>query len=206
MRRSRIMIVVTTLALALAGTFAASPLLAVSDIRRAVQTGDTATLERRVDWASVRESLKRSAGTRQVFADWSEAAGIEKPGLWQRVRNAAAPWVADPLIERYVTAEGAPRLWAWRQTWKERIRPRLGLAEPSSALHGTWLAGTVLDRAWTVGQRVERVSLDRPTRVTLEIRDRLVENRRWRVALELRSLTWMLTDVEALRAPGPASG
>jgi hypothetical protein len=201
MRHGRILSVLVALAIGAAGALAASPLLAISDIQRAVQKGDTATLERRVDWASVRESLKRSAGTRQVFADWSEAAGVEKPGVWQRVRNAAAPWIADPLIERYVTAEGAPRLWAWRQTWKEKVRPKLGLAEPPSALQGTWLADTVVDRAWTVWKRVEQASIDGPTRLRVEVRDRLVENRRWRVALELRSLTWVLTEVEAVRVP-----
>ena len=81
MRHGRILSVLVALAIGAAGALAASPLLAISDIQRAVQKGDTATLERRVDWASVRESLKRSAGTRQVFADWSEAAGVEKPGV-----------------------------------------------------------------------------------------------------------------------------
>ena len=116
-----------------AGIYAGSAFVAAWDIREALRGGKTDVLEQRVDWASVRTSLKRIAvETRQLMQEMSEASGVPqvKPGLWQRIKTAAAPYFADPLIDRYVTAEGAPQIWAWRQTWRAKIRPTIGLVEP----------------------------------------------------------------------------
>jgi hypothetical protein len=122
----------------------------------------------------------------------SEAAGVAKPGLWQRLKSAALPFVADPLIDRYVTAEGAPQIWSWRQTWREKIRPTL-LTEPQTPLASTWLAGTALDRGLDVARRIKRATFTSPTRLEVVLRDRYTADRRWRAALELRGVAWVLT-------------
>lgn len=205
MRRAIVLLLlVATLAV---GVYAVSPLLAAWDLYSAVQSGDRATLERRVDWPSVRRALKQSTTeSQQVIVEIAEASGEGGPGLWQRIKSAAVPRLADPFIDRYVTPDGAPRLWRWRQTWRQRVRPALGLDDPVSALAGTWLAGTAVDKAWTVWRRVEHARFDSPTRLSLEIRDRVVETRRWRAALALDNWTWRLTAIEVVRvAPPPGS-
>ena len=201
----RKVLIVAVLAVFAAGAYAGAPLVAAWQIREAVRAGDTETLTRTVDWASVRKSLKQSTSeARLLLGEMSESAGIEKPGFWQRLKSAAAPYLADPLIDRYVTAEGAPQIWKWRQTWRQKVRPAIGLAEPPTLLSGTWLAGTSFDRMLSFAGRVERAAFTSPTRMELEVRDRYGENRRFRAVMELRSTTWTLTDVQLVRLPLPA--
>lgn len=200
----RKVLVVLVLAVGGAAAYAGAPLVTAWQIREAVRTANTETLAAKVDWASVRQSLKQSTSeARLLLGEMSESAGVGKPGLWQRLKAAAAPYLADPLIDRYVTAEGAPQIWAWRQTWREKVRPRIGLSEPPTVLAGTWAAGTNVDRGLSFARRVERVAFTSPTRVEIEVRDRHVEHRRLRAVMELRSATWTLTDVQLVRiAPG----
>ena len=122
-----------------------------------------------------------------------------KPGLWERLKSAAAPLVADPLIDRYVTAEGAPRIWAWRQSWRQKVRPAVGLAEPATLLSGTWLGETGLDRALSLAGRVDRFQFRSPARLEMELRDRYVADRQWHAVLELRDYAWTLTEVRLKR-------
>lgn len=187
------------------GVYAVTPFVAVWQIREAVISGDVTTLERKVDWASVRATLKQSGSdVRATVLEYSQAAGIPKPGLWQRIKAAAAPFFADPLIDRYVTAEGAPQIYAWRQTWREKVRPAVGMAEPPTVLGGTGLAETKLDRALTLAKRVERAAFVSPWKVEIDVRDQFKENRRWRALLELQGWSWRLTEV-GIRHVRPAS-
>ncbi len=190
------------------GTYAGSAFLAAWEIREAVRTGNTAALERRVDWDQVRASLKRStAETRAVITEYAEAsaATLPKPGLWQRIKTAAAGLVTDPLIDRYVSAEGAPRLWALRETWRGTVRPIVH-SEPPTVLAGTALAGTSADKVLSLARRVDRVAFTSPFRMELELRDRYVEHRRWRAVLELKGQSWTLTEVHVHRHASISAG
>jgi hypothetical protein len=178
------------------GLYAVTPFVAVWQIREAVIAGDVTTLEHKVDWASVRRTLKQSGGdVRAAMLEYSQAAGIPKPGLWQRIKAAAAPMFADPLIDRYVTAEGAPQIYAWRQTWRETVRPAVGLSDPPTVLAGTKLADTKLDRAFSLARRVQRAAFVGPRKVEIEVRDQFKDNRRWRAVLELQGVSWRLIEV-----------
>ncbi len=199
----RLIAPVLIVAILCAGTYAGSAFVAAWDIREALVSGNTQVLERRVDWASVRTSLKQTAvEARQLMTEMSMTAGVTfaKPGLWQRLKSAAAPYFADPLIDRYVTADGAPQIWAWRQTWRKTIRPKVGLDEPRTPLAATWLAGTRLDHGLAIAGRVDRAAFTSPGRMQLEVRDKYVEGRRWRATLELRNWSWVLSEVHLLRA------
>ena len=200
----RTFLVVTVLAIGGAATYAGAPLVTAWQIREAVRTGDQQTLAAKVDWAAVRQSLKQSASeARLLLGEMSESAGVAKPGLWQRFKAAAAPFLADPLIDRYVTAEGAPQIWAWRQTWRQKVRPVVGLSEPPTLLSHTWLADTGFDRAISFAGRIERAAFTSPTRMEIEVRDRYAEQRRFRAVMDLRDATWTLTDIQVVRsAPG----
>jgi len=185
-----------------AGGYAAMPFHAAWQIREAVRTGDTTTLRTRVDWQSVRQSLKSSlAETRLALGELAEVAGVEKPGVWQRVKSVVFPYLADPLIERYVTAEGAPRLYAWRQTWRQRVAGPLRRPEPATMLAGTWLADTAIDRHATFLHRLERARFVSPRRLEITFADRHRAGRLWHAALELRGLGWQLTEMRVVTAP-----
>ena len=200
--RRLIMIALLSMVLG-AGGYAGSAFVAVWDIREALRTADTGVLQRRVDWASVRQGLKATATeTRQVMLAMSASAGVvqERPGLWQRIKSAAAPYFADPLIDRYVTADAAPQIWAWRQTWRQSVRPNIGLSEPATPLAATWLGGTSLDHGLAIARRVDRAAFSSPSRMELEVRDKFVEGRRWRAAFEFRDWSWVLSEVHLSQA------
>ena len=188
--------------------YGSAPLIAAWQIREAVRTGDTATLKAKVDWQSVRQSLKSSLGeTRKALEELSDAADLPKPGVWQRLKAVVLPYLADPLIDRYVTADGAPKLYAWRQAWRQRIGKtgtagNRRAAETAPAEPG-WLAGTSLGRTFAHVRRIERWSFVSPFRLEIELADRVVAGRRWFAALEMRSLAWQLTEMKVLASPPP---
>ena len=192
---------VLLLVLIAAGAYSAAPFLAVWQIREALRSNDITTLERKVDWVSVRRSLKQSNGEiRAAIAEYSQASGIPKPGIWDRLKTSVAPLFADPLIDRYVTAEGAPQIYRWRETWRQKVRPAVGFSEPPTLLAATPLAGTVVDRAVSIACRLTRAAFVSPTRVEVEVRDRYKADRRWRAVLDLNGWAWQLTEVHILHA------
>ncbi len=200
--RLKLLVVAIRACLAGGATYAVMPFVAAWQIREAVRLGDQATLARKVDWPSVRQSLKSSLDEpRKAVAELSDTAGQPRPGLWQRLKVAALPYLADPLIDRYVTAEGAARLYAWRQTWRKNVRPVLGAKEPATLFTGTWFAGTSVDRGLALARRVDRARFTSFDRLEIELADRAVEGRRWFAALERRGLEWRLTEMKAMSSP-----
>lgn len=192
---------ILAVALSAASAYPMSAFHATWQIRAALHGGDTETLARRVDWVGVRQSLKRSqAETRALVAEMSGVAGVARPGLWERVKAVATPWIAEPFIDRYVTAQGAPQLLVWRNAWRQKVRPSIGLGEPETFLSGSWLAGSALDRGVSLLLRVERVAFVSPTRMELAINDRYAAGRQWQAALELRDYAWTLTEVRIKRS------
>lgn len=106
-----------------ASGYAALPLLAALDIRDAVRAGDTQILASRVDWVSVRRTLSQSLhDTGETLPDFAQSSTTPSPGLWKRATAAIMPRLTGPLIERYVTAEGAPRLYRLRQMWRRELK------------------------------------------------------------------------------------
>ena len=117
-----------------------------------------------------------------------------QPSLWQRIKAAVAPSMADNVIDRYVTP-GAParpaRLPA--QVYRGSVRPALGLKEPPSTLEGTWLGGTAFDRFASFWTRVRRAVFMSPTRFVLEVEDKYKPGRNFVGTLELKGWEWKLT-------------
>jgi hypothetical protein len=184
--------------------FIASPFLTVWELRQAARTGDVAYLERKVDWIGVRGALRRSSDEAQrMITELAEIGGVPKPSFWQRVAAATLPLLSSTLIDRYVTPQGAPQLYAWHQTWVKSVRPTLGLEEPPTALAGTWAEGTGLDKTLTVLRRLDRAEFTSPMRVEIELRSRYAPQRSYRAVLELRSFEWKLTEFYVLSTPTP---
>jgi hypothetical protein len=187
-----------------AGAYASAPLVAAWQIREAVRSGDTVRLQEKVDWPSVRKSLKSSLDeSRSAIRELTDAAGIPRPGIWQRIKMAAVPFLADPLIDRYVTAEGASKLYAWRQTWARRAQSVRTAAQVSASLVAAsvtrapegWLDRLGAGRALDVVRRVKRWGFVSPIRFEIELADRIVHGRTWQASLEVRGLAWKLTEM-----------
>ena len=182
------------LLLVLLVAYAAWPVHTALQIREAVIAGDTATLNRKVEWADVRRSLKDSLSP-ETIARLAADPDAPKPTLWQRVKAAVAPSMADSVIERYVTPENLPVLLGYRQVYRGAVRPALGLKEPPTALAGTWLGGTSFDQFASFWTRIRRAVFVSPTRLVLEVEDKHRPGRAFIGTLELKGYEWKLTSL-----------
>jgi hypothetical protein len=197
----RKVILIAVFACVLVGAFAGSALLTAWQIRNAVRTGDVATLEAKVDWASVRQSLKSSVGeTRRAIREIADSAGQPKPGIWERLKAAALPFLSDPLIDRYVTPEGVAKLYQWRRAWQDRQSGAIVSSPASGAGVSATRPGAAGPDRGSLWRRVVRLALVSPVRFEIELADTLQHHRRWFAALEFRSFGWVLTEMKIVEA------
>ena len=199
MRRLAKVLILVLLPLALA--YAAWPIYSALEIREAVIAGDTATLNRKVEWEVLRASLKASI-TPETIARLMADPDAPPPTLWQRIKAAVAPTMAESVIERYVTPEHLPVLLGYRRIYRGSVRPALGLKEPPSALDGTWLDGTAFDRFASFWVRVRRAVFMSPTRFVLEVEDKYRPGRHFIGTLELKGYDWKLTGLSVTGGGG----
>lgn len=187
--------------LAIAVGVAAWPIMSIYAVARAIQTGDTAVLQRRVDWARVKESLKQSIAEDARSGILVEA-GEAAPGFWRRLKAAskatAVPRVADQAIDSYVTPEGLPQLFSYGQTYRNRVAPWLGRTEPKGPLAGTWLEGGRIDHGLATLRRLESLSMPALSRLEIVVKNRFDFTRRYFVAFERVGLEWTLVAVRVL--------
>jgi DUF2939 family protein len=180
------------IALVLAVLYAAWPVYVALEIREAVIAGDTATLTRRIEWDSLRASLKTSLSP-ETIARLAADPDAPKPSLWQRIKGVIAPAMAETVIDRYVTPENLPVLLGYRRIYRGTIQPALGLEEPKTVLAGSWLGGGAIDRFASFWSRVKSAVFYSPTHFVLEVEDKYRPERRYIGTLELKGWTWMLT-------------
>lgn len=178
--------------LLLATAYVAWPLASALAIREAMRDGNVEVLNARVEWDSVRASLKSSL-TPEAIARLADDPEAPKRSVWQSVKAAVAPRFADTVIDRYVTPENLPVFLGYRETYKGTIRPALGLKEPPTVLAGTLLAGGSLDKGLSFWKRVRRAVFTSPRRVLLEVEDQYHAGRRYTGTMELRGFSWKLT-------------
>jgi hypothetical protein len=168
------------------------PVYSALEIREAIITGDTATLNRKIEWEPLRASLKASI-TPETISRLMQDPDQPKPTLWQRIKAVIAPSMADTIIDRYVTPENLPILLGYRKLYRGIARPAEGLKEPRTVLAGTWLGGGKLDRFASFWARVRRAVFFSPTRFVLEVEDKYRPGRRYVGTLELKGWEWKLT-------------
>jgi len=108
--------------------------------------------------------------------------------------------LAESAVDRYITPENLPSFFGYRETYRNQIRPALGLAEPPTMLAGTLFAGTPIDRIASFYARVRRAVFYSLTRFEVEIVDRYQPERRYVSTFELKGLEWKLTALAVLGA------
>jgi hypothetical protein len=179
--------------------YIAWPLLTALQIREAIIARDTATLERKIDWTSVRASLKQSLSA-EAKARLEKDPDAPAPSLWQRIKASVAPTLADSAVDRYMTPENLPSFFGYRETYRHQIRPALGLKEPPTRLAGTLFADTPIDRVASFYARIRRAVFYSLTRFEVEVVDRYQPERRYVSTFELQGLEWKLTALAVLGA------
>jgi hypothetical protein len=114
------------LAVPLVLAYLAWPVIAALQIREAIVAGDTPTLARKIDWEALRASLKASISP-ETAARLAADPEAPSPSLWQRIKAAVAPSMADSIVDRYVTPENLPILLGYRRLYRGTLHPALGL-------------------------------------------------------------------------------
>jgi hypothetical protein len=182
----RLRLTLTALALSIVGglAFIASPFWTAWSLREAIRTGDKAYLERKIEWDSVRTTLKASmARHASLVPEINATSEAFKPGLWQRVKMAFGQSMIDGFVERYVTPEGLPQLFEYRRTFNQKVRGEPDERETLGRLER-------FKRFWSRLQRAQFLS---PTLVEIEMKDRRNPERNYVSVLELKGFEWKLT-------------
>lgn len=180
-----------------AAAYIASPFVTAWSIREAIRSGDSAYLAKKIEWDTVRTTLRTSL----VRATFDRPAadvilgetGAEKPGLWQRIKARIGQSALDSFVASYVTPEGLPQLFQYRQAYRQAVT---GEPDPSTLSWRTRLAAF-----WA---RVKRAEFRTATEFEIEMADRNDPKRSYVGLLKLRGIEWKLAELR-LNAP-EASG
>ena len=179
--------------LALAAGYVAYPILTVWTIREAVRTGDTPTIEAKLEWTTVRETLRQSLTDYAIGPTPVAMPGAApvKIGLWQRIKNGLSRRAVDNLVATYVTPEGLPQLFGARQFYRENIS-----GEQAKLDAMPWH-----ERAQSFWSRIKRAEFHSPTDFEIEMADRNDPTRHYVGLLKLRGLEWKLVELRVRPAP-----
>jgi len=175
--------------------YIASPLLAAWTLRQDIRRGDTAAVERRVDWPRVRASLKTALKSETQTAAMleAEAKGRTKPSLWQRVKLG----FGAGMIERYVETTFTPSGVITAYAAKTKADALLGRPDES--------AEPLTSRVLAFLRRIERIEHPSVGRFIITVRDQTVTGRLYVGDLQLQNLEWRLVDLAILQAPPPGN-
>jgi hypothetical protein len=175
---------------ALLAAYVAWPIYAALKLREAMVAGDSAALAARIDWDAVRSSLKASMSA-EAMARLGADPDAPAPTTWQRVKQSAAPRL-EGVIDRYVTPEHLPVQLGYHGFWRGTVRPVLR-KEPPTALAGTPLADSAVDRFISFLRRLRRATFVSPTTIVIEIQDKYTAGRHYTTTLGLQGWEWKLT-------------
>lgn len=187
--RLRRLLAISLFAATVAFGYVASPFVSAWNLREAIKRGDTASIESRVAWPTVRQTLKTSLASESNLLPMANAAGAAvPPTLWQRVKGAFGASMLDRFIESYVTPEGLPKLFDYRRAWHENVTGEAAQIEATSRI----------DRFKQFWARIKRAEFLSLTRVEIEVADRKVADRRFISVMELDGLGWKLTGLRVV--------
>lgn len=181
-------------AMALAVAYITYPLATVWTIREAMRNGDARYIEAKIEWPTVRETLRQSMleyaiGPTPVAAPRSPPA---KVGFWKSIKNGLSRRAVDKMVADYVTPEGLPQLFSARQFYRTNIS-----GEQAKLDAMPWH-----ERAASFWQRIKRAEFHSPAEFEIEMADRHDPARHYVGLLKLRGLEWKLVELR-LRSVAP---
>jgi hypothetical protein len=168
----------------LAGGYVAAPFATAWTIREAIKAGDSAYLEDKIEWTSVRATLKESLGKFAFSAtgDMSEAAAT--PTVWQRIKAYVGQGALDKFVETTVTPTGMAGLLNMRKAYQTKIS-----GEDAAARPPVWVR---MRKVWSRVTRAEFASMDR---FEMDMIDKAAPERTIACVLERRGLWWKMTEL-----------
>lgn len=172
-----------------AASFAAWPMVSLLQIKHAAETGDTATLERAIDWPAVKDSLTTTLVAQMTAAPLQPETGamgyLRRMG--RKLNAMVAPGMIRGAVSRYATPAGVVELAAQRRTWARRL--------------GNPLPETFVEKMKDLLSRTQRISFLSLTRVEAEIEARGNPEQRIVAVVALQGWRWMLREIRVYTVP-----
>ena len=160
------------------------PLWTAWAIREAIKSGDSAYLADKLQWDSVKATLKPSLAVLMLNVPEADS-DAPPPGLWQRFKASYGKGAVDRFVDSYVTPQGLPQLASYGKAYRERVK---GQRDESHLLP---LSERIVG-AWARLKRAEFISL---TRFELEMTDKFVPHRQYAGVLKVQGLGLKLTEL-----------
>lgn len=187
----------------LAVAYLSAPMVTAWNIREAAKAGDTAYLKDKIEWNSVQATLAPSLH-RYAFDLPGPALEVQgvKPSLWQRFKAKVGGGILNKTIESYLTPEGLPKLFAYRQAYRKHVS--FEIEEPKTLAN-------LPERMKKFSARIKRAEFKTAKAFEIDFADRHDPNRIYNGTLELKGLEWKLTELrvhsldQALPLTGPVA-
>ncbi len=168
----------------LAGGYVATPFMTAWTIREAIKAGDSDYLEGKIEWTSVRATLKESLGKFAFSASGEMNEAPATPTVWQRIKSYVGQGALDKFVDTTVTPTGMSGLLGIRKTYQTRIA-----GEDTAARPPIWVR---MRKVWSRVTRAEFASLDR---FEMDMIDKAAPERTIACVLERRGLWWKMTEL-----------
>lgn len=186
-----------TAAVVLAGAYVAAPFWTAWSIREAIRDNDSAYLEQKIEWDSVRSTLKASLASYALTPEGSPEALTAHPSLWQRIKEYFGRGALDRFVDSTVTPTGLNGLLTMRKAYRSGVET-VGLANPEEA-------SSRFERMRGVWKRVTRAEFASLGRFELDMLDRDDPTRTIAAVLELRGMEWKLTELRVRATPAAST-
>lgn len=182
----RRLIILASFLLVAATAYVVSPLVSAWLIREAVRTGDAAYLEHKIEWSSVKTTLKESLTRLAQKQPETAVDGVAvKPGLWQRFKGYWSRRIVEGMVESYATPTGLPQLFSYGKTYRDVVK---GEADEAATL-------TLAERVRRFWARVKRAEFKTLTDFEVEVADKHDPDRHFVGLLRLNGVTWKLVEL-----------
>lgn len=166
-----------------AGAYIAVPMWTAWTIREAIKSNDSAYLEQKIEWASVRATLKDSLSRFAFNASGEMAELAGKPSLWQRIKSYAGKGAVDQFVDTTITPAGMNGLFAMRKAYTASVGGGPAVKPP------LWER---IRRVWSRVTRAEFAGFDR---FEMDMIDKTAPERTINCVLELRGYEWKMTEL-----------
>ncbi len=181
--------------------YAASPFATAWVLRESIKDGNAATVDRLIEWDSVRITLRKSMINLALDRPMMTSLTDETPlmsrselGLWQRFKGYMGTNAVDGLIDRYANAQGLPKLFTYGQAYRRIVK---GEVEPEKTL------ANLPERFWKFWSRIRHVEFLTPTVFEIEMEDKTDSTRRFTGVFEFQDWRWKLTELYVHTAQNP---
>jgi hypothetical protein len=168
----------------LGGAYVASPFVTAWTIREAIHVNDSAYLEDKIEWVSVRASMKDSLGKFAFSATGDMAELPEKPSLWQRVKSYVGRGAVDKFVDTTITPTGMAGLFSMRKAYTAAV-----VGDDSATRPPVW------ERMRRVWSRVTRAEFKGFDRFEMDMIDKQSPDRTINCVLERRGFEWKMTEL-----------